>query len=91
VLAAQADGAAIETVASPSANGELEPLQDAFSRHHALQCGFCTAGMLLAARDLLQARGAPTEDEIRRHLGGNVCRCTGYTGIVAAVREVAGT
>ena len=89
VLAVQADGAEIETVESLAAGGELHPIQEAFRAKHGLQCGFCTPGMLLAARSLLAERPDPTDGEIREYLSGNVCRCTGYTGIVAAVREAA--
>ena len=89
VLAVQADGATIETAAGMAGDGDLHPIQEAFRSEHGLQCGFCTPGMLLAARSLLEARPDPGDEEIRRHLSGNVCRCTGYTGIVGAVREAA--
>jgi carbon-monoxide dehydrogenase small subunit len=89
VLAVQVDGAAIETADNLARNGELHPIQQAFRAKHGLQCGFCTPGMLIAAKALLAANPQPSDDEIRKHLSGNVCRCTGYTGIVAAVREAA--
>ena len=86
-LAVQVDGAEIETVEGLARGSELHPIQEAFRAKHGLQCGFCTAGMLLAAQSLLEANPDPTDAEIREHLSGNLCRCTGYTGIVAAVRE----
>ena len=89
VLAVQADGGAIDTADGMTTNGELHPIQQAFRAKHGLQCGFCTPGMLLAARTLLDTNPQPTDEEIREHLSGNVCRCTGYTGIVAAVQEAA--
>jgi len=89
VLAVQADGAAVETAEGLARNGELHPIQQAFRTKHGLQCGFCTPGLLLATRALLEADARPDEPTIRRHLSGNVCRCTGYTGIVAAVQEAA--
>jgi len=89
LLAVQADGCELETVESLAANGGLSPLQDAFRRHHALQCGFCTPGILIAAEDLL-SRGTPTRDEIVDLLSGHLCRCTGYRPIVDAIAEVAG-
>ena len=89
VLAVQVDGAAIETAEGLARDGELHPLQRAFQAKHGLQCGFCTPGMLLAAQTLLETAPEPTDAEIREHLSGNVCRCTGYAGIVASVREAA--
>jgi aerobic-type carbon monoxide dehydrogenase small subunit (CoxS/CutS family) len=89
LLAVQADGAAIETVESLSAEGELHPLQQAFSDHHALQCGYCTPGMLMSAKHLLDHNAAPTENEIRRAIQGNICRCTGYVNIVDAIAAAA--
>jgi len=92
MLAVQADGRAIETVEGLS--GPLEPpdpLQAAFTRHHALQCGYCTPGMLMAARTLLAENPRPTQDEVRRAIKGNVCRCTGYVNIVRAIQDAAGT
>ena len=86
VLAVQADGAEITTIEG-LANGELHPLQRAFHTEHALQCGYCTPGMIMAAADLLRANPRPTEDEIREGLEGNLCRCTGYENIVRAVKR----
>jgi aerobic-type carbon monoxide dehydrogenase small subunit (CoxS/CutS family) len=85
LLAVQADGATIETVESLSAEGELHPLQQSFSDHHALQCGYCTPGMLMSAKHLLDHNAEPTENEIRRAIQGNICRCTGYVNIVEAI------
>lgn len=90
LLAVQADGAAIETVEGLAANGELHPLQAAFREHHALQCGFCTAGILMAAVDLLERSETPTREEIVAMLSGHLCRCTGYEPIVDAIAQVAG-
>jgi aerobic-type carbon monoxide dehydrogenase small subunit (CoxS/CutS family) len=89
LLAVQADGCAIETVEGLAANGELHPLQEAFHQHHALQCGFCTSGILMAAADLLERDGAPTRDEIVDMLSGHLCRCTGYEPIVDAIAQAA--
>jgi aerobic-type carbon monoxide dehydrogenase small subunit (CoxS/CutS family) len=91
LLAAQVDGASIESVEGLAANGELHPLQEAFRRHHALQCGFCTAGILMSAADLLERNGAPSRTEIVNMLSGHLCRCTGYAPIVDAIAEVAGS
>lgn len=89
MLAVQADGAAITTAAGLGRADQLHPLQAAFHRHHALQCGYCTPGMLCAAADLLQNTAQPTEDDVRQGLRGNLCRCTGYQHIVDAVLEAA--
>ena len=89
MLAVQADGSAIETIENLASNGELHPLQRAFSAHHALQCGFCTPGMLMSAKYLLDNNPEPTENEIRRAIQGNICRCTGYVNIVAAIAAAA--
>jgi aerobic-type carbon monoxide dehydrogenase small subunit (CoxS/CutS family) len=90
LLAVQANGRSILTVEGLAAEGEpLHPLQRAFHEHHALQCGFCTPGFLLSAEALLRERPDPTEREVREALAGNLCRCTGYEGIVAAVLDVA--
>ena len=89
LLAVQADGAEIVTVEGLARNGALTPLQEAFRRHHALQCGFCTPGILMAADDLLSRGSAPTRSEIVDMLSGQLCRCTGYTPIVDAIAEVA--
>jgi aerobic-type carbon monoxide dehydrogenase small subunit (CoxS/CutS family) len=90
LLAAQVDGAEVVTVEGLAAQGALTPLQDAFRRHHALQCGFCTPGILTAADDLLSREDSPTRAEIVEMLSGQLCRCTGYTPIVEAIAEVAG-
>ena len=89
MLAVQADGAIIETVEGLGAIDKLNPLQQAFRKHHALQCGFCTPGMLMTVTDLLRKYPLASDDEIRSGLSGNLCRCTGYQHIVDAVREVA--
>ena len=89
LLAVQANGATIETVESLAAGGELHPLQQAFSDHHALQCGYCTPGMLMSAKHLLDHNPEPTETEIRRAIQGNICRCTGYVNIVEAIQDAA--
>jgi aerobic-type carbon monoxide dehydrogenase small subunit (CoxS/CutS family) len=89
MLAVQADGAAIETVEGLADGDELTPLQQAFSDHHALQCGYCTPGMLLSAKYLLERNPNPSEREIRRAIQGNICRCTGYVNIVDAIAAAA--
>ena len=90
MFAVQADGHEIETVEGlAEADGGLSPLQDAFWEAHALQCGYCTPGMLMASHALLRANPDPTEDEIKEAIGGNLCRCTGYRQIVEAVRLAA--
>jgi carbon-monoxide dehydrogenase small subunit len=89
MLAVQANGASIETVEGLSQDGELTQLQQAFSDHHALQCGYCTPGMLMSATALLRANPHPSEEEIRRGIQGNICRCTGYVNIVEAIKAVA--
>ena len=86
LLAVQADGREVTTIEGISENGELHPMQRAFHEHHALQCGYCTPGMVMTAIKLLEANPAPTDEEIRHGLEGNLCRCTGYENIVAAVR-----
>jgi 2-furoyl-CoA dehydrogenase 2Fe-2S iron sulfur subunit len=91
LLAAQAHGSEIVTVEGLAAGGDLTPLQEAFRRHHALQCGFCTPGILIAAEDLLARVERPTREEIVDMLSGQLCRCTGYTAIVDAIAEVAGS
>tara|TARA_R110002072_G_scaffold43737_47_gene122830 strand:- start:304 stop:783 length:480 start_codon:yes stop_codon:yes gene_type:complete len=88
-FAVQADGAEIETVESLGEIDALGPLQQAFREHHALQCGFCTPGMLMTATDMLRKYPLETDDDIRDGLSGNICRCTGYQNIVAAVRSAA--
>jgi len=89
MLAVQADGATIETVEGLADGDQLSPLQQAFSEHHALQCGYCTPGMLMSATALLRDNPRPSEDEIRKALQGNICRCTGYWNIFEAVKAVA--
>jgi carbon-monoxide dehydrogenase small subunit len=89
VLAAQADGASIETAAALGGPGDLHPLQEAFLEAGAVQCGFCTPGLVVAARDLLLRNPAPSDADIRDGLNGNLCRCTGYTKIIEAVRRAA--
>jgi aerobic carbon-monoxide dehydrogenase small subunit len=89
MLAVQADGVSIETVESLASDDELHPLQRAFSAHHALQCGYCTPGMLMSAKHLLDNNSEPTENEIRRAIQGNICRCTGYVNIVEAIDAAA--
>ena len=89
LLAVQADGSKIMTVEGLSPDdGELTPLQQAFSAHHALQCGYCTPGMLISATHLLERNPQPSEEEIRRGIQGNICRCTGYVNIVKAIQAV---
>ncbi len=89
LLALQVDGAKVTTIEGLSSGEELHPVQEAFRESHALQCGFCTPGMVMAAVDLLKRIPNPTEDEIRDGLKGNICRCTGYHNIVKAVRAAA--
>jgi carbon-monoxide dehydrogenase small subunit len=89
VLAVQCAGSRVETIEGVSDMGEIGDLQEAFVRRNALQCGFCTPGMLLAAQELLARGGVPSREEIRAHLSGNYCRCTGYQAIVDAVEAVA--
>jgi len=88
MLAVQADGGTVETIEGLSDSKELAPLQKAFHLHNALQCGFCTPGMLMAAQDLIQSGRKQSRDEIRAHISGNYCRCTGYQAIVDAIEEV---
>jgi aerobic-type carbon monoxide dehydrogenase small subunit (CoxS/CutS family) len=89
MLAVQADGAKIETVEGLASDGELNGLQQAFSHHHALQCGYCTPGMLMSATALLRENASPSEEEIRKGIQGNICRCTGYVNIVEAIKAAA--
>jgi carbon-monoxide dehydrogenase small subunit len=91
VLAVQADGAEVTTIQGLAENGKLHPLQQAFHTEHALQCGYCTPGMIMAATDLLRENPHPTEEEVRDGLEGNLCRCTGYQNIVRAVLKAAHT
>ena len=91
LLAVQADGAKVSTVEGLAPfGGELTPLQKSFSEHHALQCGYCTPGMLMSATALLEANPRPTEEEVRTAIQGNICRCTGYVNIVEAIVSVGG-
>src|SRR5579885_1179687 len=85
MLAAQADGRSVTTIEGLAADGELHPVQRAFQEHHGLQCGFCTAGMIMTAVDLLKRHKNPDDETIRNALEGNICRCTGYLNIVKAI------
>lgn len=89
MLAAQADGAEVWTVEGLTSSGEIADLQEAFVNRNALQCGFCTPGMLVSAEELLSMGGIPSRTEIRQHMSGNYCRCTGYEAIVDAIEEIA--
>jgi aerobic carbon-monoxide dehydrogenase small subunit len=89
VLAVQADGHEVTTIEGLATNGTLHPMQEAFRANHALQCGYCTPGMIMAATSFLEEHPSPTDDEIRHGLEGNLCRCTGYQNIVKAVQSVA--
>jgi carbon-monoxide dehydrogenase small subunit len=89
MLAVQADGAQITTIEGLAQDGQLHPVQQAFHDNHALQCGFCTPGMIMASVDLLNDNPSPSDEEIRHGLEGNLCRCTGYQNIVRAVRQAA--
>ena len=88
MLAVQADGCKVDTIEGLSDSGELKALQKAFHERNALQCGFCTPGMLMAAQDLLRKNANATREEIREHISGNYCRCTGYQAIVDAIEDV---
>ena len=88
-LAADIDGAKVTTIEGLESNGKMHPMQEAFKKLHGLQCGFCTPGMVMSAIDLLQNNKKPSDQEIRDWLEGNICRCTGYQNIVAAVKEAA--
>ena len=89
MLAVQADGASIQTVEGLAEGETLHPLQRAFSNYHGLQCGYCTPGMLMSAKHLLDSNPEPSDEEIRKAIQGNICRCTGYVNIVSAVRAAA--
>jgi aerobic carbon-monoxide dehydrogenase small subunit len=89
VLAVQCDGAQVDTIEGLSDSGAIADLQGAFQRRNALQCGFCTPGMLIGAQDLLARGGIPSRDAIREHISGNYCRCTGYHAIVDAIESIA--
>ena len=88
-LVADCNGSKITTIEGLASNGKMHPMQEAFKKHHGLQCGFCTPGMVMSAVDLLQKNKNPSEQEIRDWLEGNICRCTGYQNIVAAVKDAA--
>jgi carbon-monoxide dehydrogenase small subunit len=90
VLAVQADGAEVTTIEGMGSEGDLHPMQEAFWKHHGLQCGYCTPGMIMAGADLIAKNPSPTEEEIREALAGNLCRCTGYHNIVRAVQSASG-
>jgi len=89
ILVADCEGSEITTIEGLSKNGKLHPMQESFKKNHGLQCGFCTPGMVMSAVDLLQKNKNPSKEEIRDWLEGNICRCTGYHNIVAAVEEAA--
>jgi carbon-monoxide dehydrogenase small subunit len=89
VLAVQADGSTVTTIEGLATDGRLHPVQQAFHDQHALQCGFCTPGMIMAVRDLLKHNPSPSEHEIREGIEGNLCRCTGYHNIVKAAQQAA--
>ena len=89
MLAPQADGAQIETIEGVAQNGELTPVQKAFHEQHGLQCGYCTPGLVMAATYLLRRNQDPSEEEIRRAIRGNICRCTGYVNIVRSIQSAA--
>jgi carbon-monoxide dehydrogenase small subunit len=91
LLAAQADGRQVTTIEAMASNGDLHPLQDAFHRNHGLQCGYCTPGMIMAAKSLLDENPNPTEEQVREGLEGNLCRCTGYQNIVKSILDAAGS
>jgi aerobic-type carbon monoxide dehydrogenase small subunit (CoxS/CutS family) len=90
VLAPEADGASVQTIEGEAVAGELSPLQQAFSRHHAVQCGFCTGGMIMSIRELLERNPKPSVADIKDGIEGNFCRCTGYEQIIEAVLDVSG-
>ncbi len=90
VFAVQADGAEVMTIEGLAMNGQLHPVQEGFHQEHGLQCGYCTPGLMITAAALLKENPAPTEDEIRWGISGNLCRCTGYVNIVKAVQYAAG-
>lgn len=89
LLAVQAEGRSVTTIEGLATDGQLHPLQAAFKEHHALQCGFCTPGMVMSALDLLRCNSDPSEGDVREWLEGNLCRCTGYHNIVKAIRAAA--
>ena len=89
ILVADCDGSEVTTIEGLASNGKMHPMQEAFKKNHGLQCGFCTPGMVMSAVDLLKKNINPSEQEIRDWLEGNICRCTGYQGIVTAVKDAA--
>jgi aerobic carbon-monoxide dehydrogenase small subunit len=91
VLAVQADGGEVTTIEGIARDGKLHPVQEAFREHHALQCGYCTPGMIMAAASYLKENPTPTEEEVRESLEGNLCRCTGYQNIVKSILDAAGS
>ncbi len=90
VLAPEVDGRRVDTVEGQAVDGKLSTIQDAFNRNHAVQCGFCTAGMLMSTQDLLSRQPKPRDDDIKEAIEGNFCRCTGYLQIIEAVRDASG-
>ena len=90
VLAVEAEGASIRTIEGEASGGELSPIQQALARHQAVQCGFCTGGMVMSIRELLERNPSPTVDDIKDGIEGNFCRCTGYQQIIEAVLDVSG-
>jgi aerobic carbon-monoxide dehydrogenase small subunit len=90
VLTVQADGAEVTTIEGMGSESDLHPMQEAFWKHHGLQCGYCTPGMIMASADLIAKNPSPSEEEIREALAGNLCRCTGYHNIVRAVQSASG-
>jgi carbon-monoxide dehydrogenase small subunit len=90
VLAPEVDGRRVETVEGQAKDGQLSTIQDAFNRNHAVQCGFCTSGMVMSVQDLLVRQPKPTDDDIKEAIEGNFCRCTGYLQIIEAVRDASG-
>jgi aerobic-type carbon monoxide dehydrogenase small subunit (CoxS/CutS family) len=90
VMAAEADGAVVETIEGEAGDSGLSPIQEAFARHFAVQCGYCTGGMIMSVRRLLQDNPTPTVEEIREGIEGNLCRCTGYQQIIEAVLDLSG-
>ena len=91
LLAVQTDGREVTTIEAMASNGDLHPIQEAFHRNHGLQCGFCTPGMIMATASFLKENPAPTEEEVREALEGNLCRCTGYQNIVKSILDAAGS
>ena len=90
VLAVEADGGSVETIEGEAKNGKLSEIQQAFNRHHSVQCGYCSAGMVMSVRELIQRNPTPSIAEIKHNIEGNFCRCTGYTQIIEAVLDVTG-